>query len=328
MTMLAEYGTLSLADVLAPAIADGRRLSDRGGARRRHRAREGAGSRQWPYSTAAVPDAPGRGARGAACRARSSASPTSPRRCASWSRPSSRRSQAGKTPQGGDLRRLRPLLQGRHRAGVRARRRRSRAGSITMEDLANWKVQRRGAASRRPTRASTSTSSTCGRRGRRCCRRSTSSRRCDLKAHGLQQRALHPHALPGDEPRLRRPRLLLRRSVLPAGRAAPRAAVEGLREAARRKGIDWAKNDANAKPGDPYPFQGGKNPYVDLLAKWPSDAAARRSDATVATATVRRGLPRRHDVDRGGGRGGLGRVGDAERRLDPGVHRRARPASA
>ena len=33
--------------------------------------------------------------------------------------------------------------------------------------------------------------------------------------------------------------------------------------------IDWTKNDAAVKPGDPYPFQGGKNPYADLLAKWP-----------------------------------------------------------
>ena len=32
--------------------------------------------------------------------------------------------------------------------------------------------------------------------------------------------------------------------------------------------INWAKNDATAKPGDPYPFQGGQNPYTDLLAKW------------------------------------------------------------
>ena len=41
---------------------------------------------------------------------------------------------------------------------------------------------------------------------------------------------------------------------------------------ARRKGIDWTKNDANAKPGDPYPFQSGKNPYLDMLARWKSDA--------------------------------------------------------
>ena len=42
--------------------------------------------------------------------------------------------------------------------------------------------------------------------------------------------------------------------------------------AARRKGVDWTKNDANAKPGDPYPFQDGKNPYLDYLARWKSDA--------------------------------------------------------
>jgi hypothetical protein len=40
---------------------------------------------------------------------------------------------------------------------------------------------------------------------------------------------------------------------------------------ARRKGIDWTKNDANAKPGDPYPFQNGKNPYLDYLGRWKSD---------------------------------------------------------
>ncbi|MGH7186355.1 MAG: gamma-glutamyltransferase family protein, partial [Pseudomonadota bacterium] len=34
----------------------------------------------------------------------------------------------------------------------------------------------------------------------------------------------------------------------------------------RAKGIDWAKNDPKVRPGDPYPFEGGKNPYADLLA--------------------------------------------------------------
>jgi gamma-glutamyltranspeptidase/glutathione hydrolase len=32
--------------------------------------------------------------------------------------------------------------------------------------------------------------------------------------------------------------------------------------------IDWTKNDAGAKPGDPYPFQGGTNPFTTLLAAW------------------------------------------------------------
>ncbi|HEY1251602.1 MAG TPA: gamma-glutamyltransferase [Thermoanaerobaculia bacterium] len=39
---------------------------------------------------------------------------------------------------------------------------------------------------------------------------------------------------------------------------------------ARAAKIDWTHNDANAKPGDPYPFQGGSNPYTELLQKWPS----------------------------------------------------------
>ena len=50
---------------------------------------------------------------------------------------------------------------------------------------------------------------------------------------GIQQRQLHPYRLPGNEPRLRRSRFLLRRSLLPAGRADQGPAVEGLREVAR-----------------------------------------------------------------------------------------------
>jgi len=48
--------------------------------------------------------------------------------------------------------------------------------------------------------------------------------------------------------------------------------VEGLLSKAyadqRRSMIDWTKNDPTVKPGDPYPFQNGKNPYLDLLEKW------------------------------------------------------------
>jgi gamma-glutamyltranspeptidase/glutathione hydrolase len=32
--------------------------------------------------------------------------------------------------------------------------------------------------------------------------------------------------------------------------------------------INWMRNDSTVKPGDPYPFQGGTNPFKDLLAKW------------------------------------------------------------
>ena len=32
--------------------------------------------------------------------------------------------------------------------------------------------------------------------------------------------------------------------------------------------IDWSRNDPNVKPGDPYPFQGGANPFKELLGEW------------------------------------------------------------
>ncbi|HEV8363363.1 MAG TPA: gamma-glutamyltransferase [Gemmatimonadaceae bacterium] len=41
----------------------------------------------------------------------------------------------------------------------------------------------------------------------------------------------------------------------------------------RAASINWEKNDPNAKPGDPYPFQGGTNPYLELLKNWPPKKA-------------------------------------------------------
>jgi gamma-glutamyltranspeptidase/glutathione hydrolase len=32
--------------------------------------------------------------------------------------------------------------------------------------------------------------------------------------------------------------------------------------------IDWEKNDPNIGPGDPYPYQGGENPYSEYLQAW------------------------------------------------------------
>ncbi|HEY2065604.1 MAG TPA: gamma-glutamyltransferase, partial [Gemmatimonadaceae bacterium] len=50
---------------------------------------------------------------------------------------------------------------------------------------------------------------------------------------------------------------------------------------ARAAQIDPTKNDPNTKPGDPYPYQGGTNPFATLLASWnpssfsPPDSQAR-----------------------------------------------------
>jgi len=37
---------------------------------------------------------------------------------------------------------------------------------------------------------------------------------------------------------------------------------------ARAAGIDWSRNDPDVRPGDPYPYQGGRNPFADLLERW------------------------------------------------------------
>lgn len=37
---------------------------------------------------------------------------------------------------------------------------------------------------------------------------------------------------------------------------------------ARVESIDWERNNEHAAPGDPYPYQGGENPFLDLLRGW------------------------------------------------------------
>jgi gamma-glutamyltranspeptidase/glutathione hydrolase len=37
---------------------------------------------------------------------------------------------------------------------------------------------------------------------------------------------------------------------------------------ARYAQINWERNDSTVKPGDPYPYQAGNNPFAELLANW------------------------------------------------------------
>jgi gamma-glutamyltranspeptidase/glutathione hydrolase len=62
----------------------------------------------------------------------------------------------------------------------------------------------------------------------------------------------------------------------------PAEPVKGLlsKEYARARfaQIDPTKNDPGIKPGDPYPYQGGTNPFKDLLAQWnPADFTPAKS---------------------------------------------------
>ena len=52
----------------------------------------------------------------------------------------------------------------------------------------------------------------------------------------------------------------------------PEEPIRGLlsKEYAKKRfgEIDWEKNNPDIKPGDPYPFEGGENPFLHLLEKW------------------------------------------------------------
>ena len=52
----------------------------------------------------------------------------------------------------------------------------------------------------------------------------------------------------------------------------PASPIDGLlsKKYARQRlqQINWERNDPEVRPGDPYPFQGDKNPFIDLLEKW------------------------------------------------------------
>jgi gamma-glutamyltranspeptidase/glutathione hydrolase len=68
---------------------------------------------------------------------------------------------------------------------------------------------------------------------------------------------------------------------------APEEPIAGLlsKEYARARfaEIDWESNDPHVKPGDPYPYQGGQNPYLHLLEQW-GDTTAISSDNTMGNA--------------------------------------------
>jgi gamma-glutamyltranspeptidase/glutathione hydrolase len=54
---------------------------------------------------------------------------------------------------------------------------------------------------------------------------------------------------------------------------------------ARYGEINWTHNDSTVKPGDPYPYQGGTNPFTQLLAGWTNVA---RPDSTGSDSSAAR----------------------------------------
>ena len=125
----------------------------------------------------------------------------------------------------------------------------------------------------------------------------------------------------------------------------PEEPLEGLlsKEYARSRfaEINWTMNDPDVRPGDPYPFMNAVNPFKEYLDAWttiggegdldhmaPGDVTPGRRGGGGGTelgrqpGSVRGGALHGYDLHPGGRRRGLGGFHHTQRGLDPGGHRR------
>ncbi len=76
----------------------------------------------------------------------------------------------------------------------------------------------------------------------------------------------------------------------------PSTPIQGLlsKEYARDRAatIDWERNDPDVRPGDPYPYQGGTNPFREYLEAWRTVRPTHDDDDATAAAGA-------HDVSQG-----------------------------
>jgi gamma-glutamyltranspeptidase/glutathione hydrolase len=275
MTMLAEYGTLSLAEVLAPAIqmADGYAI-DAETANRIEA--EKARIKQWKYSPAvflphlgAAREAPEPGElfvqKDLAATLRKLVEAERAALAAGKSRKEAIYAAYDRFYTGDIARELVRAVQ-------------EEGGLITMQDLAAWKVRIEEPVST-TYKGITVYKLPFWQQGPAMLQALNILEPVDLKAMGYNS-PKYLHALyqamnlafadrdfyygdpyfPPDEPA---------RGLLSKEYAKARLAT-----------IDWAKNDPAVKPGDPYRFQGGTNPFAELLAAWttvPAPDSARKS---------------------------------------------------
>ncbi|HJR50513.1 MAG TPA: gamma-glutamyltransferase, partial [Gemmatimonadales bacterium] len=263
LTMLAEYGTLSLGDVLAPAIqmADGYPIeAQTANAIERNKAR----IKQWRYSREVY--LPHAGAEREAPEPgelfRQPDLAATLRKLVAAERAALKEGKSRKEAiraaydrfYRGDI--ARELVRGVQEEG----------GLITMEDLAHWRVRIEEPVST-TYKEITVYKLPFWQQGPAMLQALNLLEQADLKAMGYNSPA-YIHAL------------YQTMSLAFADRDfyygdpyfPPEEPVHGLlsKEYARARfaGIDWKRNDPAVKPGDPYPFQGGTNPFADLLARW------------------------------------------------------------
>ena len=326
MMMLAEYGTLSLADVLAPAIADGRRLPDRGAARRTPSSGRRAGSRS------------GRTRRRSSCRTRARRARRrapgeifrQPDLAATLRKLVEAEQQAlaaGKSRKEAIYAAYDRFYKGDIAAGVRARL--AGAGRAHHDGGPRQLEGARRGAGQDDYKGIDVYKLDVWTQGPAMLQALNILENVDLKAMGYNS-ARYIHTLyqamnlafadrdfyygdpyfPPEEP--------------------SRAALEGVRARARRRDRLGRRTIPIVKPGDPYPFQGGTNPFLPICSKRLADApdarSGRRRSARRTLIRRRRSTPARRRSRPRTRRAGSSR----SRRAAAGCRRasRAGPASA
>lgn len=262
-TMLAEYGTMSLADVLAPALhlAEGYPI-EAGLADGIERNKDKI--KQWPYSKAVMLPHLGQ-AREAPKPGEIFRQPDLAATLKKLVQTEAEALRAGKNRKQAIYAAYDRFYKGDIAAEL-VRSVKEQGGLFTMDDLAKWQVRIEDPVST-TYRGITVYKLTTWVQGPALLQALNILENADLKAMGYNS-SRYIHAL------------YQAMSMAFADRdfyygdpyVPPVEPVKGLLSKAyakeRFKQINWTKNDAAIGPGDPYPFQGQKNPFRDVLARW------------------------------------------------------------
>jgi len=281
LTMLAEYGTMSLADVMAPAIqlADGfpietelSNVIERGKAR----------IKQWPYSKATMLPHPGQ-AKEAPAPGEIFRQPELAATLRKLVEAEAQALKAGKDRKQAIYAAYERFYKGDIAAEL-VRSVKEQGGLFTMDDLARWQVHIEEPVST-TYRGITVYKLTTWVQGPAMLQALNILENMDLKAMGYNS-SRYIHAI------------YQAMSLAFADRdfyygdpyVPPAEPIKGLLSKAyakeRFKSINWTKNDVAIGPGDPYPFQGEKNPYRSVLEHWKSTGPHAAPGAAASTGAA------------------------------------------
>ena len=264
MTMLAEYGTMSLAEVLAPAIqmADGYPIEAQTA---NSVESQKTWIKQWPYSKALFLTHPGetREAPNAGEIFKQADLAVTLRKLVEAE---AQAKKAGKTRKEAIYAAYDRFYKGDIAAEI-ARSTQEQGGLITVQDLANWKVKIEEPLST-TYRGIEVFKLREWQQGPALLQALNILENADVKSMGYNS-SRYVHTV------YQAMSLAFADRDFYYGDPAfpPASPIKGLLSkdyAKQRFGqINWNENDPTIKPGDPYPFQGAINPFLDLLKAWP-----------------------------------------------------------